>query len=110
MQLLMGRPLRRQTPLHGGPLWLLPVWWVGLRRAAMRRPLGLVQRVQLVVTEQPLVVLPCQPGRLGVLLLWQRLVLLLLRLLPCARRVVGRSQALQHGLHLLRPPVVCTVN
>ena len=55
----MGRPLRRRTPLHGGPLWLLPVWWVGLRRAAMRRPLGLVQRVQLVVTEQPLVVLPC---------------------------------------------------
>ena len=63
----MGRPLRRRTPLHGGPLWLLPVWWVGLRRAAMRRPLGLVQRVQLVVTEQPLVVLSCQPGRLGVL-------------------------------------------
>ena len=76
----------------------------------MRRPLGLVQRVHLMVTEQPLAVLPCQPGRLGVLLLWQRLVLLLLRLLPCARRVVGRSQALQHGLHLLRPPVVCTVN
>ena len=75
----------------------------------MRRPLGPVQRVQLVVTEQPLVVLSCQPGRLGVLLLWWRL-LLLLRLLPCARRVVGRSQALQHGLHLLRPPVVCTVN
>ena len=101
--------MRRRTPLHGWPLRLLPVWWVGLLRAAMMCPLYLVQRVHLMVTEQPLAVLPCQPGRLGVLLLWQRLVLLL-RLLPCARRVAGRSQALQHGLHLLRPPVVCTVN
>ena len=50
MQLLMGRPLRRRTPLHGWPLRLLPVWWVGLLRAVMMRPLGLVRRVQLVVT------------------------------------------------------------